>query len=97
MTDERGIGDNSGAALTKTAQDKLKQVIAKVERLEEDKKAVADDIKDVYAEAKSMGYDTATLKRIVRVRKQDKQTREEQQAIFDVYALAIGLDAEFYD
>jgi uncharacterized protein (UPF0335 family) len=77
-------------ALTEAARDKLKQTVAKIERLEEEKKEVATQIKDVYAEAKSMGYDTKALRAVVRLRKQDRQEREEQQSILDTYLLALG-------
>ncbi|MEL8056174.1 MAG: GapR family DNA-binding domain-containing protein [Pseudomonadota bacterium] len=61
-----------------------------MERLEMEKKEIADQIKDVYAEAKAMGYDTKALRQCVRLRKQDKAEREEQEAILDVYLLALG-------
>ncbi|MBI1360098.1 MAG: DUF2312 domain-containing protein [Alphaproteobacteria bacterium] len=80
----------AAAALTQAAKDKLKQVVAKVERLEEEKKEVGAQIKDVYAEAKSMGYDTKALRAVVRLRKIDRQEREEQQSILDTYLLALG-------
>ena len=80
----------AAAALTQAAKDKLKQVIAKIERLEEEKKEVASQIKDVYAESKSMGYDTKAQRAVVRFRKQDRQEREEQQSILDTYLLALG-------
>ncbi len=85
------MDDGSAAlALTEAARDKLKQVVAKIERLEEEKKEVAGQIKDVYAEAKSMGYDTKALRAVVRLRKQDRQEREEAQSILDTYLLALG-------
>ncbi len=80
----------SAAALTEAAKDKLKQVVAKIERLEEEKKEVGGQIKDVYSEAKAMGYDTKALRQVVRYRKTDRQEREEQQAILDTYLLALG-------
>lgn len=95
-------GDNSGDAgaaadqLTQAAREKLKQVVAKIERLEDEKKEVAGQIKDVYAEAKSMGYDTKALRGVIRFRKQDRQEREEQQTILDTYLLATG-DLDAYD
>lgn len=101
----KNIGHNSGATaddgaaaeqLTKAARDKLKQVVVKIERLEEEKREVASQIKDVYAEAKSMGYDTKALRGAVRYRRQDRQEREEQQAILDTYLHALG-ELEFYD
>ena len=80
----------SAAALTGAAKDKLKQVVSKIERLEEEKKEVGSQIKDVYSEAKAMGYDTKALRQVVRFRKTDRQEREEQQAILDTYLLALG-------
>ena len=80
----------SAAALTEAAKDKLKQVVSKIERLEEEKKEVGSQIKDVYSEAKAMGYDTKALRQVVRIRKTDRQEREEQQAILDTYLLALG-------
>jgi uncharacterized protein (UPF0335 family) len=77
-------------ALTEAAREKLRQVVTKIEKLEEEKKEVGGQIKDVYAEAKSMGYDTKALRAVVRLRKQDRQEREEQQTILDVYLLALG-------
>ena len=69
----------------------LKSIIERVERLEEEKKALADDIRDVYAEAKANGYDTKTLRAVVRIRKQDRAEREEQEALLDVYLHALGM------
>ena len=80
----------SAAALTQAAKDKLKQVVSKIERLEEEKKEVGSQIKDVYSEAKAMGYDTKALRQVIRFRKTDRQEREEQQAILDTYLLALG-------
>jgi uncharacterized protein (UPF0335 family) len=80
----------SAAALTEAAKDKLRQVISKIERLEEEKKEVGSQIKDVYSEAKAMGYDTKALRQVIRFRKTDRQEREEQQAILDTYLLALG-------
>lgn len=81
---------HAALSLTGAAKDKLKQVVTKIEKLEEEKKEVAGQIKDVYAEAKSMGYDTKALRAVVRLRKQDRQEREEQQTILDTYLLALG-------
>ena len=80
----------AAAALTEAAREKLKQVVSKIERLEEEKKEVGGQIKDVYAEAKSMGYDTKALRAVIRIRKQDRQEREEAEAILDTYLLALG-------
>ncbi len=69
----------------------LKSIIERIERLEEEKKALADDIRDVYAEAKANGYDTKTLRQVVKIRKQDRAEREEQEALLDVYMHALGM------
>ena len=79
------IGHNS------IAKDQLKSIIERVERLEEDKKAISDDIKDVYSEAKGNGFDAKALRRIVALRKQDPDKRAEQDAILDTYMHALGM------
>ena len=78
------IGHNS------IAKDQLKSIIERVERLEEDKRAISDDIKDVYSEAKGNGYDVRALRAIVRYRKEDAQDRAEREAIFETYLAALG-------
>ena len=83
------LASPDSSALTMAARDKLRLVIARVEKLEEEKKEVAGQIKDVYAEAKSMGYDVSAIRAMIRERKQDKQEREEREAILDVYRLAL--------
>ncbi len=80
----------AAATLTQAAKDKLKQVVSKIERLEEEKKEVGGQIKDVYAEAKSMGYDIKALRQVIRLRKMDRQEREEAEAILDTYLMALG-------
>jgi len=88
MTDDTaGIGHNS---LTETAREKLRQTVARIERLEEEKAEVATQIKEVYGEAKAFGYDTKALRTLIRMRKVDRAQREEQEAILDVYLLALG-------
>ena len=76
---------------TKFAKDQLKAIIERIERLEEEKKTIADDIRDVYAEAKANGYDTKTMRAIVRLRKLEKHTRDEMDALLDTYRNALGL------
>lgn len=83
-------GSAAAAALTQAAKDKLRQTVAKIEKLEEEKKEVGGQIKDVYQEAKSMGYDTKALRQVIRLRKMDRQEREEAEAILDTYLLALG-------
>ncbi len=69
----------------------LKSIVERIERLEEEKKALSDDVKDVYAEAKANGFDTKTLRQVVKLRKQDKAEREEQEALLDLYLNALGM------
>ena len=69
----------------------LKAVVERIERLEEEKKAIADDIRDVYAEAKGNGFDVKALRMIVRLRKQDKAERQEHEAILETYMHALGM------
>jgi uncharacterized protein (UPF0335 family) len=76
---------------TRFAKDQLKAFVERIERLEEEKKAIADDIKDVYAEAKGNGFDIKALRAVVRLRKQDVEERKEQEAILDVYLQALGM------
>jgi uncharacterized protein (UPF0335 family) len=71
--------------------EQLRLLIERIERLEEDKKGVADDIKDVYAEAKGTGFDTKTMRSIIRLRAMEKATRQEQEALLETYKVALGL------
>jgi uncharacterized protein (UPF0335 family) len=77
-------------SLTQAAKDKLKQVVARIEKLEEEKAALAADIKEVYAEAKTLGYDTKALRSVVRLRKMDRKSRIEQEQVLDLYLAALG-------
>ena len=72
----------------------LKTIVERIERLEEEKKALADDIRDVYAEAKGNGFDTKILRTVIRLRKQDRAEREEQDALLDLYLHALGMVPE---
>jgi uncharacterized protein (UPF0335 family) len=76
---------------TRFAKDQLKSVIERVERLEEEKKTISDDIRDVYAEAKGNGFDVKALRTIVRMRKQDANERHEQETILETYMQALGM------
>jgi uncharacterized protein (UPF0335 family) len=76
---------------TRFATDQLKAIIERIEHLEEEKKAISDDIRDVYAEAKGNGFDVKVLRTVVRLRKQDKTERAEQEAILEVYLQALGM------
>ena len=73
------------------AKDQLKAFVERIERLEEEKKAIADDVRDVYAEAKGNGFDVKALRVVVRMRKQDKDERAEQEAILETYLQALGM------
>ena len=74
------------------AADQLRLLIERIERLEEEKKGIADDIKDVYGEAKSTGFDVKTIRTIVRLRKMEKHHRDEAEALPETYKQALGLD-----
>src|SRR5205085_3248255 len=73
------------------AADQLRLFIERIERLEEEKKGTADDIRDVYAEAKANGYDAKTMRAIVRLRKLESHTRQEQDGLLFTYRTALGL------
>jgi uncharacterized protein (UPF0335 family) len=73
------------------AKDHLKALVERVERLEEEKKTISDDIRDVYLEAKTQGYDVKALRAIVKLRKQDVDERKEQEAILETYMHALGM------
>jgi uncharacterized protein (UPF0335 family) len=73
------------------AADQLKSFVERIERLEEEKQTIADDIKDVYAEAKGNGFDVAILRQVIRIRKMDKSEREEAEAVLELYMQALGM------
>jgi uncharacterized protein (UPF0335 family) len=77
--------------VTRAAKDQLKAFVERVERLEEEKKAIADDIRDVYAEAKGNGFDVKALRSIVRLRRQDADERREHESILETYMHALGM------
>ena len=79
------------AARTKFGKEQLKAFVERIERLEEEKKTIADDIRDVYAESKANGFDVKALRSIVRLRKQEATERQEQQAILETYMHALGM------
>lgn len=90
-----GIGHNSQEkepmSEGNVAADQLRLFIERIERLEEEKKGLADDIKDVYAEAKSTGYDVKTMREIVRLRKMEANARQEREALLETYMIALGM------
>jgi uncharacterized protein (UPF0335 family) len=73
------------------AKDQLRSLIERVERLEEERTALTEDIREVYAEAKGNGFDTKILRQVVRLRKLDRADRQEQEAILDLYMSALGM------
>ena len=80
------MSDNGGVA-----GDRLKSLIERIERLEEEKAGLAGDVRDIYAEAKGEGYDVKVMRQIIRLRKMDKGDRQEQEELLDLYKAAIGM------
>lgn len=94
MTPE--IASNTGTAKASDtahsfAKGQLKAIVERIERLEEEKKTISDDIKDIYGEAKGNGFDVKALRTIVRMRKQDVDERQEQETILETYQQALGM------
>jgi uncharacterized protein (UPF0335 family) len=81
----------AASASVSFAKDQLRTIVERIERLEEEKQALADDIKEVYAEAKGNGFDAKVLRTVVRLRKQDSSERAEQEALLDLYMHALGM------
>jgi uncharacterized protein (UPF0335 family) len=77
------------------AGERLRSFIERIERLEEEKRALAEDIKEVYAEAKGTGFDTKTMRQIVKLRRMDQNEVDEQEALLDVYKRALGMMVAF--
>jgi uncharacterized protein (UPF0335 family) len=73
------------------AAGQLKSFVERIERLEEEKKGIADDIRDVFAEAKGQGFDTKILRQVIRLRKKDSAERQEEEALLDLYMHALGM------
>lgn len=76
---------------TNFAQGQLRALVERIERLEEEKKSISTDIKEVYAEAKSNGFDTKALRNVISLRKKDADARQEEQALLDVYLAALAM------
>ncbi len=92
MTDQTVSKDDNTAE--GVAKKQLHAFVERIERLEEEKKTIAEDIKDVYGEAKGMGFDTKILKKVVALRRKDEQERMEEEAILETYMIALGMLAE---
>jgi len=89
VADDASFASNPDV-MTATAQSRLKSFIERIERLEEDKAAITGDMKEVFAEAKGEGFDVKILRKVIRLRKQDKAKRQEEEALIDLYLSAIG-------
>lgn len=83
--------DSADTPETRFAKDQLKAIVERIERLEEEKKALSDDIRDVYSEAKGNGFDVKALRAIIRIRKQDHDAWQEQETILETYLQALGM------
>lgn len=77
--------------MAENTDDRLRLLIERVERLEEEKKGISDDIKDVYLEAKAVGYDVKVLRQVIRLRKMKPDDRKEMEAVLEAYMAALGL------
>lgn len=93
MADGAAIVSENGQSTSSSggvAADRLRSFIERVERLEEEKKAIMEDMKEVFAEAKGEGYDVKIMRQVIRIRKMDRADRQEQEAILDLYLSALG-------
>lgn len=90
-TSGHNTGIEPASPSTSFAKDQLKSIIERVERLEEERKTIGDDVRDIYAEAKGNGFDVKALRTIVRLRKQDANERQEQETILETYMQAMGM------
>jgi uncharacterized protein (UPF0335 family) len=86
-----GVRDGYLCRRQGSTRDQLKAIIERIERLEEEKKTISDDIRDVYAESKGNGFDVKALRTIVRMRKQDPNERQEEETILETYMQALGM------
>lgn len=89
--DHNEFSGSDDAAVGGIAADRLRSIIDRVERLEEERKALSGDIKDIMTEAKSAGFDVKTIRQIIRMRKQEPSELEEQETLLDVYRRALGM------
>lgn len=94
QSDDEMLDDSDEAvarAMTTATDDRLRLLIERIERMEEEKKGIADDIRDIYAEAKAVGYDPKIMRQIVRLRKMEQDARTEQEMLLDTYKAALGM------
>lgn len=91
MSDDMTGHNSNDPAVGGIAADRLRSIIERVERLEEERKGLAGDIKDIFTEAKSAGFDVKVLRQIIRIRKQEPSEVEEQETLLDIYRRALGM------
>lgn len=91
MAEEAGIGHNSGDVAQTVSAGQLRAFIERIERLEQEKSDIAEDIKSVYSEMKGAGFDTRAARQLVRLRKMDQAERQEREAILELYLAALGM------
>lgn len=91
MTDNFGHNSGDDFSTVQVAADQLRTIVERIERLDEEKREIADQIKEVYAEAKGSGFDVKTLKAIIKLRKMDPDQLSEQEAMMDLYKHALGM------
>lgn len=91
MSDDMTGHNSNDPAVGGIAADRLRSIIERVERLEEERKALSGDIKDIFTEAKSSGFDVKVIRQIIRIRKQEPSEVEEQETLLDIYRRALGM------
>lgn len=91
MSDDMTGHNSNDPAVGGIAADRLRSIVERVERLEDERKGLAGDIKDIFTEAKSAGFDVKVLRQIIRIRKQEPAEVEEQETLLDVYRRALGM------
>lgn len=91
MSDDMTGHNSNDPAVGGIAADRLRSIIERVERLEEERKALSGDIKDIFTEAKSAGFDVKVIRQIIRIRKQEPSEVEEQETLLDIYRRALGM------
>ena len=94
MPSDSASPSTNGAAPAQTggvSHGQLKSIVERIERLEEEKSAIAADIRDIYAEAKANGFDTKVLRQVMKIRKMDQNERQERESLLDVYLHALGM------
>lgn len=89
---ERAVSGDNSEAKTRFAKDQLKAFVERIERLEEEKKELGSDVRDVYAEAKGNGFDVKALRKVIAIRKLDPQKRKEDALVLDTYCNALGIE-----